>query len=361
MCGISCPLILCGGADSAPELFWEHHSRAATITRGGRQPLHETGGTLIEPTSDAKAGQGARRRPYPKRTDERARRRLSGPAIVSIVLHVIVGAALLQVLLMPYPFHSLFATKEQPVEPERISFLALPKAGPTTTPGKSGGNGRPETPRRNRPAPPLVAPTEVPSTLPPVNPTPATPAPPDDEGTGPLIGRGGPTKGIRPSYSDPRIWVPSAPVVSAPKSADARMDSVVASGIERARDSIAALTYTPNKFERGDWTVEKEGRKYGIDQRAIHLGKFSIPTALLALLPMNAQGNPLAYQREKEMASLRAEIQFQSQRAMNEEEFRRAVKELRQRKEREHQQQEKARAPKTIAQPEAGRTGSPTP
>jgi hypothetical protein len=306
--------------------------------------------TLNQPTTDANSGKGTARRPYPKRTEERGKRRLSGPAIASIIVHVVVGAALFRVLLIPYPF--LFSSKEEKVEPERISFLALPQASATTSPGKSGGNGRPFNPNAKA-APPLVAPTAVPTELPPVNPAPAAPAVAEDEGTGPLIGRGGPTKGIRPSYSDPRIWVPAAPVVSAPKSADARMDSVVASAIERARDSMAANTYSPNKFERGDWTVEKNGRRYGIDQQAIRLGKVSIPTALLALLPLNVQGNPIAAERERALASMRQEILFQSQRALNEEEFRKAVKSLRERKERERQQQEKDRAPKTIAAPEA--------
>lgn len=282
------------------------------------------------------------------------------PVAVSLILHVVVGAALIRVLMIPYPFQSLFGTKEdQAVEPERISFLALPQTETGGPPGKSGGNGRPETPRPAVTAPPLVAPTEVPSTLPPVAPGASTPtAGGDDEGTGPLVGRGGPTRGIRPSYSDPRIWVPPAAVVSAPKSADARMDSTVASAVEHVRDSIAANTYSPNKFERGDWTVEKGGRKYGIDKEYVRLGKLSIPLPLLALLPLNAQGNPLAYQREKEMASMRAEIQFQSQRALNEQEFRKAVKSLRERKEKERQQQKGAE--KTIASPD-DRTAPTTP
>jgi len=263
--------------------------------------------------------------------------------------------------MIPYPFKSLFSTKEQPIEPERISFLALPRSGTADSPGKSGGNGRPETPPRVE-APPIVAPTEVPSTLPPV--APAAPAPAvggGEEGTGPLVGRGGPAKGVQPSYSDPRIWVPSAPVVSAPKSADARMDSTVASAVEHARDSIAANSYSPNKFERGDWTFEKGGKKYGIDNQYVRLGKVSIPLPLLALLPLNAQGNPIAAQRDKEMASMRAEIQFQSQRALNEQEFRKAVKSLRERKERERQQQEKERGEKTITAPEASRTAPVVP
>ena len=316
---------------------------------------------LSQQTTDAKRETGAKRRPYPKRADDRGRRRLSGPVLASIVVHVVAGAALLRVLLIPYPFTSLFGKKEQTVVPERISFLALPQASPTTSPGKSGGNGRPINASKT-PAPPLVAPNGVPTTVPPVKPS-TTPAPTAvDEGTGPLIGRGGPTKGIRPSYSDPRIWVPSAPVVSAPKSADARMDSVVASGIEHVRDSMAANGYTPNKFERGDWTVERNGKKFGMDQQYIRLGKISIPTALLGLLPLNVpQGNPIAAERDRQMASMRAEIQVQAARALNEEEFRRAVKSLRERKERERQQQEKDRAPKTIAQPDGGSSRTPTP
>jgi hypothetical protein len=319
----------------------------------------EFGGPLSQQTTGANQGREVARRPYPKRAEERDKRRLSGSVAASVVLHVVLGAALIRVILIPNPFTSLFGPKEEPVEQERISFLALPQpsVSATASPGRSGGNGRPITPNA-RPAAPLVAPTSVPSELPPVSTAPAAPVATGDPGTGPLIGRGGPVKGIEPSYSDPRVWVPAAPVASAPKTADGRMDSVVTNNIEFARDSIAANTYSPNKFERGDWTVEKNGRRYGMDQRAIRLGKVSIPTALLALLPLNANlmGNPIAAERDRAMASLRAEILVQSQRALNEEEFRKAVRSLRERKERERQQQEKSRAPKTIASPEAAPT-----
>ena len=239
-----------------------------------RRPAHhgpdgDPGGTLTEETTGTTTvGRGARR-PYPKPADAQGRRRLSGPAIISIVLHVVVGIALLRILLVPYPFTSLFSSKEKPVEPERIS-----SSRPTSFDDEHAGqerrkrtmNDEARTPR------PIVAPTEVPSTLPPVAPA-APPPATEDEANGPLIGRGGATRGIRPSYSDPRIWVPPAPVVSAPKSAHERMDSVVTADIERARDSAAAVAYSPNKFERGDWTVEKNGKKYGIDNQYIRLGK----------------------------------------------------------------------------------------
>ena len=310
-------------------------------------PDGDPGGTLSEETTGATEGRGVRR-PYPKRAEIQGRRRLSGPVVISIVFHVVAGIALLRVLLVPYPFTSLFSSKEKPVEPERISFLALPQASTTNSPGKSGGNGRTDTQAKPETPRPLVAPTEVPSTLPPI--TPAAPPPAtEDENNGPLIGRGGATRGIRPSYTDPRIWVPAAPVVSAPKSAHERMDSVVTADIEHARDSAAAVAYSPNKFERGDWTVEKNGKKYGIDNQYIRLGKVSIPNVLLGLLPLNMQGNPVAAQRDRATESLRQEILYQSQRAMNEEQFRKAVKELRERKEREHQRQDKDRAPKPIS------------
>ena len=167
---------------------------------GPRGNRRRSGGRLNQHTTDANQGQDAPRRPYPKRADERGKRRLSGPAVVSIILHVVVGAALLRVLLIPHALNSLFAKKDLAVEPERISFLALPQTAEPPSPGRSGGNNRPiTTPRTTAPAAPLVAPTEVPSTLPPVSPTPAAPTATDDEGTGPLIGRGGPTRGVRPS------------------------------------------------------------------------------------------------------------------------------------------------------------------
>ena len=317
------------------------------------------GDTLTLPTTEGPDAARVRR-PYPKRGSEgQKRRRPAGTVAISIALHVVIGAALLRVLMMPYPFLSLFGEKEVPIQPERISFLALPQTDAAPTPGRSGGNARPETTIRTN-TPPIAAPTQVPSEVPPANPTPP-PTPPAraDEGTGPLVGRGGATRGIRPSYSDPRIWVPEADVVSAPKSADARMDSTIAADVGRARDSSAAVAYTPNKFERGDWTLEKNGRKYGMDTEFIRLGKVSIPLPLLALLPLNlAQGNPIAAAREREMASLRSEIQFHSARAMNEQEFRRAVKSLRERKERERQQQEKPQKP--IAD-EATRSATPVP
>jgi hypothetical protein len=180
-----------------------------------------------------------------------------------------------------------------------------------------------------------VAPAEVPRSLPPV--------PKGIEGpvSGPLASGRGPVKGVQPSYTEPRIWVQPEAVAPPALTGDAKLDSAIGARVMAYRDSVATYAIQPNKFERGDWTVGKDGNKYGIDKQFIRLGKFSIPTALLGLLPMNQQGNPIAYEREKRLAMMRNEILEQASQAMNEEEFRRAVKAIRERKEKERKELEK--------------------
>jgi predicted ribosome quality control (RQC) complex YloA/Tae2 family protein len=74
-----------------------------------------------------------------------------------------------------------------------------------------------------------------------------------------------------------------------------------------------------------------------MDRNKIYIGDHSIPTAILALLPLNSGTNPIKNREERALNAQRVEIQEQAQRAMNEEEFREAVKRIRERKEREHQ------------------------
>jgi hypothetical protein len=98
--------------------------------------------------------------------------------------------------------------------------------------------------------------------------------------------------------------------------------------------------------------VGKEGNKWGIDQQYIRLGKFNIPTALLALLPMNRmQANPIAMERDRNAAYMRADIQYHAQAAMNEEQFRKAVRDIRNRKDRERRNRTAANNPGPLASP----------
>jgi hypothetical protein len=149
------------------------------------------------------------------------------------------------------------------------------------------------------------------------------------------------------------VWAPldaGPAVVLSPKQ---RIDSVIASRIQEFQDSIRIAD--GSKRDPTDWTFEKGGQKWGMDSKYIRLGPLSIPTALLGLLPMNnaaLQGNVFAAERARQQNAWSREIAEQAQRAMNEDEFRTAVKRLRERKERERQAK---KAEETVA----GRGESP--
>ena len=161
-----------------------------------------------------------------------------------------------------------------------------------------------------------------------------------DVGTGPIVGTPGPVRGVRPSYSDPRVWTTPDQVVSAPLSPSERLDSVLNVRLAAHEDSMLAAGGAGPRRAAGDWTYEKDGKKYGMDSKYIRLGKVSIPTTLLALLPLNLgnnMGNVQQIERERALGRQRVEIMEQAQRAMNEEDFRKAVRAIRERKQRERE------------------------
>ena len=129
--------------------------------------------------------------------------------------------------------------------------------------------------------------------------------------------------------------------MSAPKSAKEKLDSAIVSIIAPFNDSIAIAG---QGRKPGDWTFEKGGRKYGIDPQYIRLGKVSIPTAVLALLPINQQANPTSLERNKLQNQLHADIFWNAQRGMNEADFKKSVKSIRERKDRERNERRARRA-----------------
>jgi len=246
--------------------------------------------------------------------------------VLSLALHVIAIVLFVRFLISPSAFLLIFGgQKSPPVPAERIGFLRLPKAKGPAVVGQSGGDNRKVT---RSIVPKLVAPTVVPSTLPPIV---TTEKPTVDEGSGPIVGTGGPIRGIRPSYTGPRLWPAPHDIIAAPKTATQRLDSVIADLIQPYNDSMAARA---GQRKPGDWTIERDGKKYGIDPQYIHLGKFSIPTAILGLLPLNVQANPVLAESNKISYQLNSDIRSQAQRGMNEADFRKAVKSIRERKER---------------------------
>jgi hypothetical protein len=283
---------------------------------------------------------------------------------ISVALHALLVIALWQILQFPEALRSLL-DRDPVAAPERLRYVVVEPgatAGAAVAPRPSVGSARRPTAPRIAPArvappvavpvQPLIAPREVPTGIPAPGDKPAI-----DVGapaTGPLASGRGPLKGTQPGFTDPRLWVDAPAIEGAPKTGDERLDSAVVTSISKYRDSVLANTYSPNKYERGDWTyTTKGGQKYGIDGKYIRLGKLSIPTALLGLLPLNKmQGNPIAYEREQRLAVMRADIMEHAQAAMNEDEFRRAVKAIRERKEKQRKAEEKAKKaePKTVSE-----------
>ncbi len=146
-----------------------------------------------------------------------------------------------------------------------------------------------------------------------------------------------PATGVQPSYTDPRLWPQPGPFTPVPKTAAQRADSAVKAAFGLFTDSMATAEANKGRAP-GDWTrTDKNGRKWGWDQSGIHLGKVKIPQAVLALLPLNVQANPTFNDpvTAREAAFRRADIQYHANRSVSEDEFRRAVKRIRERKDRE--------------------------
>ena len=257
-------------------------------------------------------------------------RRPSAALALSLVLHVVLGAGLVALLIMPHTaVNWLHLTRGEPPVVERIGFIAMPKTGSQMNPGKAGGDNRPVSKTKPKE---LVAPVAVPNALPSAPATPSPTAAQPEGGAGQVIGQGGATQGVAPVYSDPRVWVPPASVPTAPKSVPQRYDSALAGMVKAHNDSMEAIAKGEEKA--GDWTFGKN-KDWGINQKWIKLGPVQLPTALLGLLPLNSTGNPVLGTREAQLNAMHADIQHYAQRAMDEDQFNKAVKEQRQRRDRE--------------------------
>jgi hypothetical protein len=277
---------------------------------------------------------------------------------VSIALHVLLGVGLIRVLLMPSGLRSWFphSAKEAP-RAERLRYVALPPAGPPPVAG------RPTPPPPAHATPPsagptiVVPPTTVPTNVPPA-PTKAAP-PAEVQGVGPVAATGGPGAGARIEYHDGHVWVGAAPPGTGerPLTTSERLDSAAHAITGRYNDSVMALG--PQR-QPGDWTKTIGGKKWGMDQQYIHLGPISIPNAILAALPLNTlTGNPIAAANERLINYRSADIEFQRNKQLDDEEFHKAVKEERLRKEREHEEHQKKKEQQpnptpTVAQQQGG-------
>ena len=278
-------------------------------------------------------------RPTRRRPAALSRPRSTGAVAASLVVHTVLLAGLVRLVAAPVVLERLF---RQPAAStaERVTFVSPPE--------RRAGDGRvegaappPEPVRRPSPAaPPRVPAPAVAPAVTPTGVTVATPAPvvpgapgglPGGTGRG-QSGDGDGAGGLLPSFTDPRVWQRPVPDHGPPRSTAQRIDSMIVADFGPLADSAAA---DGARRKPGDWTFERNGKKYGMDRQYIRLGKFSLPTPILALLPLNQQANPVLLEENRRLGGMREESRAQALRRANDRDFNDVVKSIRARKERE--------------------------
>jgi hypothetical protein len=258
-----------------------------------------------------------------------------GSVALSVGVHVVV-IALIASITFRYPIEALFS-RDRTAPTERIHYVEVRPAA-RGMPGAVGDGTaeKKKPPKKAAPVAPILAPTVIPTTLPPV--APPTVAPGTATGTG--AGSGGAPAGIatgvEPALPDPRIELrPNA--LRMPLTVAQRNDSAVKAIYMAYREAEVAAEEHKGRDPR-DWTFERNGQKYGVDTSWIYLGRFKIPSAILAALPFNYGGvDGTRIIQGRNAAWIQNDIYTHAQ-GLSEDDFRAAVRRIRERKEREEKE-----------------------
>jgi hypothetical protein len=172
-------------------------------------------------------------------------------------------------------------------------------------------------------------------------PRPPTPALTDTGGPPPraqaALGR------IGPGLAQGRLWVRPLPLP--PKDLAQRLsgsraqlvDSAVTAIVQAYLDSIAN---DPSEKNEGppSWTTEIAGKKFGLDSKNIYIAGLKIPTVVLRFLSIPLSGGNIDQNRAyNHYMDIRADLLYAAQRAETMEEFKKVIKEIRERKEKERE------------------------
>ncbi len=172
--------------------------------------------------------------------------------------------------------------------------------------------------------------------------------------TGAPVGRGAASRGVAaltPQLGSGLLWV--RPLIALTfSSRRIRLDSAVAMRMRQLADSVdkhPPADPNADPYVSRPWTFKSGGKTYGIDAKGLHLGDFTIPTALLAFLSM-PQGNIDQARANRALMEMRGDILRAAARAQAEDDFRNAVRDLRARRDKEHEEQQQQQ-PQQPAQP----------
>jgi len=205
---------------------------------------------------------------------------------------------------------------------------------------------------RREPPPPAAAPS----------PPPAAPSPPDTGATLPAYDPNANRVVPAPQVGDGRLWVSPRPGLPAAV-ADALYGDTTgrsAAAIDRLKAMVDTLNQVldqeQREHRRPSWTVGGTPDKpsWGIDSAYIHIAGVKIPTGALALLGLLGKALPQGgfnfdeSMRERQLQYMREDILQAAARAQTLQQFRRYVRELRERKQAERDAEERRRAQDTV-------------
>jgi hypothetical protein len=197
---------------------------------------------------------------------------------------------------------------------------------------------------------------------PPAAPPPAVSPPVDTGVTMPAYDPAASRVAPAPQVADGRLWVSPRPGLPAPV-ADALYGDTTgrnAAAIARLKVIVDSLNLVLDQIQRENkrpsWVVGGTPDKptWGIDSAYIHVAGIKIPTLALALLNLlpkwdqMSQGNFDETMRARQLQYMREDIMQAAARAQSFQQFRRYVRELRERKQAERDAEERRRAQDTV-------------
>jgi hypothetical protein len=254
--------------------------------------------------------------------------------LVSVVAHV-VAIALIASITFRYPMSAFFSSDRIHTPTERVQYVVV---RPRAQPALGAGEQVKKKPKKAVNPAALLAPTTIPTSVPPVPPPTVNPGVVTGTGAGNGGSPNGVAAGVEPAMPDPRIALHPGNL-RVPISTAERNDSAVKAIFQTYRDAELAAEASRGRSPR-DWTIERNGGKYGLDSQYIYLGKFKLPSAILAALPFNfagVDGNRIIQGRNATW--IQNDIYSHAQ-GLSEDDFRAAVKRIRARKDRERKEAE---------------------
>jgi hypothetical protein len=272
------------------------------------------------------------------------KRRASRASIgISIVVHLIVIAMIMSITFR-YPLSAIFGLARDKQPAEHVQYV---RVQPKPVDQVGNGSNTKEKPKKALKPAQLLAPSVIPTAIPPIPPPSVSVGAIAGTATGSGGAPAGVATGVEPTLPDSRIDLrPSG--LRLPMSLAEKNDSAVKAIYMAYREAEIESEVNRGRSPR-DWTMERNGQKFGLDSQYIYLGKFKVPSAILAALPFNyggVDGSRIIQARNADW--IRQDIQSHST-GMSEDDFRAAVKRIRERNDRlkkEAQEKDKDKASK---------------